>query len=376
MSSFRGFVIKELRQIARDRGTLGILLGMPVIMMILFGFAIRSELNRVPISILDHSNDPVTRSLIGQLEANPSFRIVAFLDGIHQVEPLFRRGEVRQVVIFEADFSERLLREGVAEIQLISDATDPNMATLLHSYTLGTLQVQAVREHPEGDEATHLTGAVPGAVQPLVRMMYNPELRSARFFVPGLVAVILMLISTLMTSISITREKEMGNLEVVLVSPIRPWQMILGKVLPYLLLSFINVAVILILSRFLFDVPFRGSLLLFLAESGLFIVTALALGVFISTVSNHQQTAMMISLAGLLMPTVLLSGFIFPLSSMPAPLQWLSHIIPARWFLSITRGIMLKGTGLQTLWKETLFLLLFAATFIGLSLKKFNERLQ
>ena len=185
-----------------------------------------------------------------------------------------------------------------------------------------------------------------------------------------------MLVSTLMTSISITREKEMGNMEILLVSPLKPYHIIIGKVLPYLVLSVVNVITILILAIFVFQVPFEGSYLLFFAEAGLFTLTALALGVFISSVASDQQTAMMISLAGLLLPTVLLSGFIFPVQSMPEVLQWISHIIPAKWFLIIVRGIMLKGSELLMVWKETLILIGMTVFFIALSLKKFKVRLQ
>jgi ABC-2 type transport system permease protein len=209
-----------------------------------------------------------------------------------------------------------------------------------------------------------------------VNMLFNPQLESVNLFVPGLIAVILMLISALMTSISITREKEMGNMEILLVSPLRPAQIIIGKVLPYLVLSFVNVLTVLALAHWVFNVPFRGSYSLFLAESLLFIFTALALGVFISAKASDQQTAMMASLAGLLLPTVLLSGFIFPISSMPVVLQWFSTLIPARWFLVIVRSIMLKDSSLLLLWRETLIILVMTLGFVVLSIKNFKVRLE
>jgi len=369
MNSFRGFVTKEFKQIYRDKRTLVVLFGMPVIMMVLFGFAIRNEIDGAQIGILDLSKDEVTRTITQKLEASKSFQVRVYLENYDEVEGLFRQGDIKEIVVFEPGFQEKLVRKNVANIQIITDATDPNLANLVQSYTSNVVRdyVQILNREAQVQQA---------GIQPQVRMMYNPELRSVNLFVPGLIAVILMLVSALMTSISITREKEMGNMEILLVSPLKPYHIIIGKVLPYMVLSVVNVITILVLAEFVFHVPFEGSYLFFFLESGLFIMTALALGVFISSASNNQQTAMMVSLAGLLLPTVLLSGFIFPVASMPLPLQWISHIIPAKWFLIIVRDIMLKGSDLMLVWKETLVLLVMTLGFIGLSLKKFKVRLQ
>jgi ABC-2 type transport system permease protein len=207
-------------------------------------------------------------------------------------------------------------------------------------------------------------------------MNYNPELKSVFMFVPGVMTIILMLVSAMMTSISITREKELGTMEILLVSPLKPFQVIVGKVIPYIFLSVINAIVIILLSIFIFKMPVQGSLFLLGAESILFIVNALSLGILISTISKTQQTAMMVSLMGLMLPVILLSGFIFPISSMPLPLQVISNIIPAKWFIIILKGIMLKGVGLAYLWKETLVLLAMTLFFIGLSIKKYKIRLE
>jgi drug efflux transport system permease protein len=207
-------------------------------------------------------------------------------------------------------------------------------------------------------------------------MRYNPELKSAYLFVPGLIALILMLVCALMTSITITREKELGTMEVLLVSPLRPMTIVVGKVLPYVALSLLNLATILGLARLAFDVPIRGSLLLLLAECLLFILCALSLGVLISSLASTQQTAMMVSLAGLLLPTVILSGFIFPISSMPEPLQMVSHGVPAKWFLQIARGIMIKGLGLADLVKPTAIIAGMTGFFLLVAVRSFRERLE
>lgn len=369
MHSFKGFVIKEFKQIYRDKRTLLVLFGMPVIMMLLFGYAIRNELENAKFAVLDPSRDEVSRELVRKIDASPYFSFSGQLNNESEIEELFKRGKVDQVLIFEAGFSRKLQRGDHPAVQIVTDASNPNLAQLIQEYTAAIIrdyQNDEIQIIPESSRA----------VQPKVSMFYNPGLESANLFVPGLIAVILMLICALMTSISITREKEMGNMEILLVSPLKPYHVILGKVMPYLVLSVINVITILLLARWVFEVPFRGSYLFFFMESLLFIFTALALGVFISTKANNQQTAMMVALAGLLLPTVLLSGFIFPISSMPEILQWISNIIPARWFLVIVRSIMLKGSGLEFLWVETLILTAMMMVLVALSVKNFKVRLE
>jgi len=369
MKSFAGFVVKEFKQIYRDKRTLIVLFGMPVIMMIMFGFAIRNEVTNAEIGILDWSKDEATRNITQKLEASDAFQITAYLQNENEVSKLFRKGNVKGIVVFMPDFEQNIVRTKQADIQIITDATNPNLANLIQSYVSNIIRDYTQEIKPTADREK-------AGIIPKVRMMYNPELRSVNLFVPGLIAVILMLVSTLMTSISITREKEMGNMEILLVSPLKPYHIIIGKVLPYLVLSVVNVLTILVLAKFVFEVPFQGSYALFFGEAGLFILAALALGVFISSAAKDQQTAMMISLAGLLLPTVLLSGFIFPVKSMPEILQWISHFIPAKWFLIIVRGIMLKGSELIMVWKETLILASMTIIFIAFSLRKFKVRLQ
>jgi len=362
MKTFQGFVVKEFRHIFRDRRTLVILFGMPLVQLVLFGYAIRNEINDVHVAVVDLSHDDVTRAIIDRMDATPLFDVVE-LRSVGDVEIAFRKGRIRQAAVFAPEFGRTLEREGTVDLQVITDATDPNVANTVLSYTSAILSEYA--------------GADAAAVRivPEVRMRFNPELRSVVLFVPGLIALILMLVCALMTSITITREKETGTMEVLLVSPLRPGQIIVGKVLPYLVLSMLNVATVLVVARLVFAVPIRGSLPLLAAESLLFTVCALSLGILISTVTSSQQVAMMIALAGLLMPTVLLSGFLFPVSSMPAPLQLVSHIVPAKWFLIIIRGLMIKGVGLEVFWKETLVLVGMTGLFLGAGARKFSIRL-
>jgi len=369
IAAFVGFVVKEFKQIYRDKRTLVVLFGMPIIQMLLFGFAIRNEVENANIMVLDASQDQVTHELINKIDASNYFTVVGEVQRYDKIDDLFQKGEIDEVLVFEADFARKIQRGERPSVNVITDASNPNLAQLIQQYSSAIMMdfQQEMADKGQPQKSGIITNA---------NMLFNPQLESVNLFVPGLIAVILMLISTLMTSISITREKEMGNMEILLVSPLRPGQIIIGKVLPYLVLAFVNVLTILALARWVFGVPFRGSYGLFLAESLLFIFTALALGVFISARADDQQTAMMVSLAGLLLPTVLLSGFIFPISSMPVFLQVISNIIPARWFLVIVRSIMLKDVGLLMIWKETAILGGMTLLFIVLSIKSFNERLQ
>lgn len=369
MDAFIGFVVKEFKQIYRDKRTLLVLFGMPIIQMLLFGFAIRNEVQDAKVMVLDASHDEVTQQIVGKIDASKYFTVEGQIQSYDEIEELFQQDKVDEVLVFEADFSRKLHRGEQPTVNVITDASNPNLAQLIQQYSSSIIVDYQQRRAGSGQVQQ-------GGIGTNVNMLFNPQLESVNLFVPGLIAVILMLISALMTSISITREKEMGNMEILLVSPLRPGQIIIGKVLPYLVLAFVNVLTVLALARWVFAVPFRGSYSLFLAESLLFIFTALALGVFISTRADDQQTAMMASLAGLLLPTVLLSGFIFPISSMPVILQWISNLIPARWFLVIVRSIMLKDSSLLLIWKETLILVVMTLGFIALSVKNFKVRLE
>jgi ABC-2 type transport system permease protein len=368
MKRFIGFIKKEFYHIFRDKRSLFILFGMPIAQILLFGFAITNEINNVDIAILDHSKDANTQEIIDKISASKYFIINQLITNEKDIEAVFKEGKVKAILTFEKDFSQKLIKENKATVQIITDATDPNTANTISNY------VNAILQNYQKDLNKNTTIAY--QIIPQTRMAYNPEIKSVFMFVPGVMTIILMLVSAMMTSISITREKELGTMEILLVSPLKPLHVIIGKVIPYIFLSVINATVIILLALFVFKMPVQGSLFLLALESVLFIITALALGILISTISATQQTAMMISLMGLMLPVILLSGFIFPISSMPVPLQIISNIIPAKWFIIIIKGIMLKGVGLQFLWKETLILLGMTLFFIGLSVKKYKIRLE
>lgn len=368
MKEFIGFVKKEFIHIFRDPRTLVILFGLPVAQILTFGFVIRNEIQDVRIAIYDKSKDPVTREITNRLLASGFFLLDRNLTSEKEVETIFKKGRIREVVVFEEGFAEKLEREGKAALQILADASDPNSAKMIVAYTQGIVSTYLA-------ERTR-NSRLPYIIEPRVRMMYNEDLRSVFMFVPGTMAMILMLVSAMMTSISIAREKETGTMEAILVSPLRPVQIIAGKVTPYILLSCINAIVILMLGYFVFRLPIRGNLILLFAETILFISLALSLGIMISTVAQSQQVAMFISAFALMLPTMLLSGFIFPIENMPRVLQWLCSILPPRYFITTIRSVMLKGTGLQEVWKETLIMSGMLVLFLTVSAARFKERLQ
>lgn len=369
MHTFKSFIIKEFRHILRDRRTLLLLFGLPIAMLLIFGYAVRNEVNNAQIAILDHSNDIVTRTIIQKIDASDALSVTEYLQSPKEIDDVLQQSEVKEVVIFEKNFRRNLKRNGTAAVKIITDATEPNIAGLVQQYTRAIIQSWQ-------PESISISASSRTGIRANVQMLFNPQLKSVYFFVPGLMAVILMIISTMMTSVSIAREKETGTMEVLLVSPLKSYHIIVGKVVPYLVLSFINVVTVLALAYLVFDVPFRGSLLFFMAASMIFIFAALALGVFISTRTEDQRSAMMASLMGTMLPTFILSGFVFPISSMPQVLQWISNVVPAKWFLITARGAMLMGTGFQYLWLPVLVLLFMTVIFITAGMVNFNDKME
>ncbi|KQB44554.1 ABC-2 type transporter [Flavobacterium daejeonense] len=368
MKRFLGFIQKEFYHIFRDKRSMFILFGMPIAQIMLFGFAITNEINNVKIAILDKSKDKETEKIINKISASKYFHIEQQISSENQIKTIFEKGKIKAVLLFENHFIKNLQAQKQAKVQIITDATDPNTANTITNYINAILQ-----NHIQGNNKIKTENY---QINTQTQLYYNPELKGVFTFVPGVMTVILMLVSAMMTSISITREKELGTMEVLLVSPLNPLQVILGKVFPYIFLSIINATVIVVLGVFVFGMPVQGSVFLLAFESILFIITALSLGILISTVAQSQQTAMMLSLMGLMLPIIILSGFIFPISSMPLPLQIISNIIPAKWFIIIIKAIMLKGAGIAIIWKETLILIGMTLFFILLSIKNYKIRLE
>jgi len=369
MKQFIGFLKKDFLHIFRDPRTMVIIFGIPVVQLLLFGKVISTDIKDAKIAILDQSHDNTTREITTKLLSSGYFVLAKEMQSGEDIEKVFRQGLGKTVIHFGPEFEHNLERDGNVDVQLLAVASDPNTARILTSYAGGIINDYVKKEKLQNI-------VLPHQIKVEVRMLYNEGLKSVYLFVPGIMAMILMLISAMMTSISISKEKELGTMEVLLASPLKPLQIVLGKVTPYLLLASINALTIITLGVFVFGVPIKGNVFLLLGESFLFILMALSLGILISTVAPNQMVAMFISLLGLMLPTILLSGFIFPISNMPLPLQIVSHIIPPRWFIVIIRNIMLKGTGFIFVWKETLILITMSVVFIAMSIKKFKIRLE
>ncbi len=356
---------KEFRHIIRDQQTLIILFLMPLLMLFLFGYAITLEMRQIETAVVDLSKSSSSRAFIEKMRASDFFEITAVDVAYKDFEEVFRKRQARCIIVIPRDFESSLDRELQTPVQLLIDASDPNAANYINNYVT---QISALFNVERGAVPVQTFRLEP-------RLLYNPDLKSSYFFVPGLVAVILLLICSLLTSIAIVREKETGSMEQILVSPVLPQQIIIGKVIPYMVIGYLMALMILFFSYFWFNVPLHGSFLLLNLMLLLYIFTGLSFGLLISTVTHTQQVALMLTLVTTILPTVMLSGFIFPIPSMPEILQYVAAVIPATHFLEIIRGIMLKGVGLTELYPQAGYLLLIAFVLIAVSVRKFQTHL-
>jgi ABC-2 type transport system permease protein len=368
MKLFLAFVKKEFIHILRDRKTMLILFGMPISLILIFGFALTNEVKDVKVVLLDQAKDALSQQLIAKIAASPYFELQAKVSNSKEIEAAFKKAGATVAVVFPPDFSRELLRSGKAQLQLIVDGSDPNTASTIINY------LQAIIA---GFENSLAVNKAPGyQINVISRMQYNPQMKPAHNFVPGVMALVLMLVCVMMTAVGIVKEKETGTMELLLISPVKPVFIIASKAFPYLVLSLINVAAILLLTVFVLRLPINGSIWLLYAESALFILSSLALGICISVLTSSQQIAMLIALMGMLIPTIMFSGFMFPIENMPFALQMLANIIPAKWFYSIAQDIMVKGSGIAQLWRPTLVLAGMTTVFFFISLKTFKIRLE
>ncbi len=361
------FVKKEFAHVLRDRKTLLILFGLPVVQILIFGFALTNEVKNTKVLIVDYAKDISSQAITTRIGASKYFDIEKAAIGPKEIDHAFKGGKIKIAVVFPVGFNHNLFHQNKATLQIIADASDPNIANTLTNYLSSIIASYQVELNQD-----RLT---PYRITPETRMLYNPQLKGVHNFVPGVMALVLMLVCVMMTAISIVKEKETGTMEILLVSPFRPVLVIISKMVPYLILSLVNVTTILLLSVFVLDLPINGSVLLLFLESTLFIITCLSLGLLISVKAQTQQTAMLISLMGMLLPTILFSGFMFPIENMPLALQIISNAIPAKWFYIIVRSIMIKGLGFAAIWKETAILGGITIFLLGVSIKNFKIRL-
>lgn len=366
MKQLSTFIRKEFLHVLRDRRTLLILFGMPIVQILLFGFALSTEVKNTRIAVLDQDKTQTTAELIFKIDANQYFDLDLNLKSIHEAEDAFKGGKIKMIMVIPSNFSADLGSGKKTQLQLISDATDLNLANQIYNFM----------SNITADFYGLQTGQPRSGIQPEIRMLYNPQLKGAPNFVPGVMAFVLLIICVLMTDIAIVREKETGTMEILLVSPMKPYIIILAKAVPYFILSVLVLISIMILSVTVLDLPIKGNLFLLFVISIIFIITNLLIGIVISILTETQQTAMLISLIGTMLPTLMLSGFMFPVENMPVPLQVVGNVIPAKWYYEIVKNIMIKGTGLEVIWKHVLVLSGMMAVLFIIAVKKFKIRLE
>ncbi|MBF1619911.1 MAG: ABC transporter permease [Prevotella sp.] len=352
MKQFFSFVLKETKHITRDKRTMLMLFGMPIVMMLLFGFAVTNDVRNVRVVIVMSNADNATQQAADRLAASEYFTLTKVVATPNEAEKAIRDQKADMAIVFSQDFASR--KSGY---QLIVDGADPNMAQQWTTYAnavINNTKAKAVN----------------------TKLLYNPQMRSTYNFVPAIMGTLLMLVCAMMTSISIVREKEKGTMEVLLVSPTKPLMIIVAKLVPYLVLAFTILSIILLMSSFVLGVPIKGSLFWIYVVSTIYILLALSLGILVSTIAETQLVALLISAMLLMMPVIMLSGMMFPIESMPKILQYISAIIPTRYYISAMRKLMIMGTGIEEIYFEVSILISMLIALMSLALAKFNKRLE
>ena len=363
MNQFISFVIKETKHIVRDRRTMLILFGVPVVMMLIFGFAITTDVRNVKVTVVTAVMNPRIQQVVQRIDASEYFVVPQTVSNTQEAKQLLADHQADMAIVFSNDFANERYSEQ-ASVQFLVDYTDPNMAEQRVSYIQQIIMDELRSQQTAQQQAIANT-----------KLLYNPQMKSAYNFVPGIMGMLLMLICAMMTSVSIVREKERGTMEVLLVSPVKPLYIMIAKTVPYFVLSIFILISILLISKFILAVPIEGSVITILAVSLLYIVLALALGMLISVVSQTQVVALLISGMLLIMPSTMLSGMIYPIESMPTVIQYISTIVPTRWYVSAIKKVMIMGVGVDMIYEELIIMLGMTLLFLGIALKKFKIRL-
>lgn len=363
----RAILRREFIDVLRDRRSLILTFLYPITMLVMYGYGIRYDVDSVPLTVLDRSDTPESRALVQELTSSGYFRLVRNAANDRQIERDLTTERARAAAVIPSDFAQRLRAGEPTAVQVLIDGSDANTATIAQGYALAIVQGFETRRHGR------IAAVAP--IQVATRVWYNPELKSVNFIVPGVIAVIMMIVGAILTALSIVKEKERGTMEQILVSPIRPLEMMIGKLIPYVVIAVLDLAIIVAAGYLLFGVPIKGSLFQLSVFSLLYLVCSLGVGVFVSTIADTMQTAMMAAVFLSLLPAVLLSGFVFSLESMPLPIQAISYLFPGRYFVDAIRGIYLKGIGIEVLWPDALSLCVFAVAIIGFSASRFQEHL-
>lgn len=364
MKELRMILKKEFIHIIRDKITLALVLAMPIALVLLFGFTISTDIRNAKISVLDQAKDSQSKLLVDKITASRYFQVVAYPENEVEIDNDFKNKGIKLAIIIPPHFEDKLSKEHTANLQVINDVSDLNVASILNNYVRAVVQGYTEEYNQDSQAGFDIT----------TKMLYNPESNSVYMFVPGIITLIMVLVTALMSSITLAREKETGTMRMLLITPVKKIHIIIGKVIPYMAISFIGTIAILIISVTVFKMPINGSLLMLLILCIIFMLTSASFGLLISSISQTQVDAMMITMMGLFLPTVLLSGFLFPLNSMPMVFQVLANVFPAKWFILAIKDVMIKGSGIFDIWMYLLILLVMAVVFIIFSLTRLDKR--
>lgn len=364
-STLNAFIHKEFLHVFRDRRTLLIMFGLPIAQILIFGYALTNEVKNARVMIVNPNSDVSSAKLIRQIDASNYFTITHIEKNTQNLEKNFKNGEAQAAFIFPENFLTSTVEP--SEVQIITDASDPNHAKTVINY-LSAIVTDFLQSDAPNQK-------VPTQIKTEIRMLYNPSLSGSMSFVPGVIAMIMMIVCTTLASVSVVREKETGTMEILLVSPVKPIYVLIAKAVPYFVLSVAIFVVVIIISHTLLDVPIRGSLILISLVSIIYTLTCLSFGLLISNITRTQTEAMLISIVGIMLPIILFTGFLFPLENMPAVYRWIANVVPARWYYLVIQSVMLKGLGLMAVWKELLILVGMTLILVGISLKKYSIRL-
>ncbi|OPZ86299.1 MAG: Inner membrane transport permease YbhS [bacterium ADurb.Bin429] len=376
LQRIRMIMWKEFVQISRDARMLGVVIVLPVLMLVLYGYAINFDVKHLPLAIYDQDRSQASRELISAFAQSDYFDVVASLQSYPEVTQALDRGQATVVLVIPTTYDADLAAGRTTAVQVLVDGSDSTTASTAIGYAQAMVQQHSAQIAVQALQGTGLNTS--GASLPVdnrVRYWYNPELKSTNFIIPGLIAVILMMLAALLTSMTVVRERERGTIESLIVSPVMPVELMLGKLIPYVVIAFFDVVLVMVASVLLFRIPLVGSPVLVLVLSGIFLTAALGIGLLISTVATSQQFAMTVAVMATQLPSVLMSGFLFPINSMPPKVQLLTNLIPATHFIKILRAVFLKGSSLADLWQPTLFLLLIGGLMLGLSALRFQKKI-
>jgi ABC-2 type transport system permease protein len=367
---------KEIRQALRDKRMRAIIFVAPLVQLFLFGYAVNTDVREIRTVVCDQSNTSISRGLVDAFQSSGYFRIMKRACHPREAEPLMDRGKAQVILVIPEDFSRSLRRDRPAALQLIVEGTDSIVASNAVSYGNMIIadHLQKLANPPPASNPVMRTVKRLPQVKPVVRVWFNPDLKSRNFFVPGVIALLLTLVSLILTSFSIVREWEVGTMEQLIVTPLRPIELITGKTLPFFLVGLIDLILIFLVGTLWFQIPFRGNILLLAFSAVLYLINALSIGIFISTISRTQQQALM-GVIFFFMPAMLLSGFVFPIYNIPLVMRWIAYINPLTYFLIIVRGIFLKGVGITVLWPQLVFLAVTGPILLGISIKRFHQKL-